>query len=191
MKNILTFEEFLLEKQKHHPGDPPEIGLYSKGGKEALKGTGYSDKEKAVSTCKQLDGLKKKGEDKWAMSIATTMESRAKKHQHQTPEMREAMKIFREWIDKNKIKESLEEGKSTGLFHPGDKDAVKGTGYGSKEKALETIKIIDDLKKKDHKHAMAIATTMMNRAEYSANQTDGMKEAIPIFKEWIEKNRTT
>jgi hypothetical protein len=122
------------------------------------------------------------------------METRAKIHPNQTPEMRDAQKIFREWIDKNKIKESeevSEEKKSTGLFHGGDKDAIKGTGYGSKEKALATIKIIDDLKKKDHRHAMAIATTMMNRAEYSANQTDGMKEAIPIFKEWIEKNRKT
>jgi hypothetical protein len=36
---------------------------------------------------------------------------------------------------------------------------------------------------------MAIATTMMNRAEHSKYQSDGMREAIPIFKEWIEKNR--
>jgi hypothetical protein len=38
---------------------------------------------------------------------------------------------------------------------------------------------------------MAIATTMMNRAEHSANQTDGMKAAIPVFKKWIEDNRKT
>ena len=82
---------------------------------------------------------------------------------------------------------SMEEGK--GLFNPGNKDAVKGTGYGTKEKAEKTIKIIDKLKKDDHRHAMAIATTMMNRAEYSANQTEDMKEAIPIFKKWIEDNR--
>ena len=64
-------------------------------------------------------------------------------------------------------------------------------GYGTKEKAEKTIKIINKLDKKDHKHAMAIATTMMNRAKYSANQTDDMKKAIPIFKEWIEKNKTS
>ena len=204
MKNIPTFEEFLFEKEeekkpivghtvkrKKYKTDPPDIGLYSKGGKDAIKGTGYANKEKAEYTVKKLDYLMSKGERVWAMSIATTMESRAKKHQHQTPEMREAMKIFREWIDKNKIKESIEEGKSTGLFHAGDKDAIKGTGYGSKEKALATIKIIDELNKKDHRHAMAIATTMMNRAKHSDNQTEGMKAAIPIFKEWIEKNRTT
>lgn len=189
MHKFLKYEEFLTEKQKHHPGDPPEIGLYSKGGKEAIKGTGYSDKEKAEYTIKKLDELKAKGEHKWAMSIATTMESRAKKHAHQTEGMRDAMKVFRKWIDANKKSESIEEG--DGLFNPGDKDAIKGTGYGSKEKALKTIEIIDKLKKTDHKHAMAIATTMMNRAEYSANQTEGMKSAIPIFKEWIDKNRKT
>ena len=212
MVNILTFEEFLFEgdgkksedgkkprvghtvKRRTYKDDPPEEGLYSKGGKSAIKGTGYANKEKAEFTVKKLDWLMSKGERVWAMSIATTMETRAKIHQHQTPEMREAQKIFREWIDKNKIKESVEvseEKKSTGLFNPGDKDAVKGTGYGSKEKALATVKIMDDLKKKDHKHAMAIATTMMNRAEHSKYQSDGMREAIPIFKEWIEKNRKT
>jgi len=199
MKKFLKYQEFLTEKEEkeprvghtvkrgHYKDDPPDIGLYSKGGKDAMKGTGYSDKEKAEYTIKVLDDLMSKGENVWAMSIATTMESRAKKHPHQTDGMRDAMKIFREWIDKNKKSESLEEG--DGLFNPGTKDAVKGTGYGSKEKALKTIEIIDKLKKTDHKHAMAIATTMMNRAEYSANQTEGMKEAIPIFKEWIEKNR--
>lgn len=85
----------------------------------------------------------------------------------------------------------LNEKKGTTLFSPGDKDAVKGTGYGSKEKALDTIKIIDKLKKKDHMHAMAIATTMMNRAKHSDNQSQGMRDAIPIFKKWIEDNRKT
>lgn len=102
MKTFLTFDNFLTEKQKHHEGDPPEIGLFSKGGKEALKGTGYSDKERAESTCKQLDDLEKKDEHKWAMSIATTMMNRAEHHKHQTEGMRDAIKVFKEWIDKNR-----------------------------------------------------------------------------------------
>jgi hypothetical protein len=102
MNKFLKYQDFLLEKQKHHKGDPPEIGLYSKGGKEALKGTGYSDKEKAESTCKQLDGLEKKGEHKWAMSIATTMLNRAEHHANQTSGMRDAMKVFKAWIEKNR-----------------------------------------------------------------------------------------
>lgn len=90
--------------RKKYADDPPEIGLYSKGGRGAIKGTGYSNKEKAEFTIKKLDELLKKGERVWAMSIATTMESRAKKHKHQTDGMRDAMKIFRTWIDKNKKK---------------------------------------------------------------------------------------
>lgn len=189
MKTFLTFENYLLEKQKHHPGDPPEIGLYSKGGKEALKGTGYSDKEKAVSTCKQLDDLKKKGEHKWAMSIATTMESRAKKHQHQTEGMRDAIKVFREWIDKNRTTESMDEAESKTLFHPGEGDKVEGTGYADAAAANKTIAIIDKLKKEDHNHAMAIATTMENRAKTHKFSTPEMKEAAKIFREWIDKNK--
>jgi hypothetical protein len=216
MKTFLTYNEFLNEdekkprvghtvKRKHYKDDPPDIGLYSKGGRDAIKGTGYANKEKAEFTVKELDKLMDKGERVWAMSIATTMESRAKKHQHQTDGMRDAMKIFRAWIDKNKKDESeeiegidldlilsedlIDEGK--GLFNPGTKDAIKGTGYGTPEKAKKTVEIITKLDKKDHKHAMAIATTMMNRAKHSANQTEDMKKAIPIFKDWIEKHRTT
>ena len=114
MKKFLKYQEFLTEKEEkeprvghtvkrgHYKDDPPDIGLYSKGGKDAMKGTGYSDKEKAEYTVKVLDDLMSKGENVWAMSIATTMESRAKKHPHQTDGMRDAMKIFREWIDKNR-----------------------------------------------------------------------------------------
>jgi len=216
MINLPSYEDFLNEEEKKprvghtvkrrdYKDDPPEEGLYSKGGKSAIKGTGYANKEKAEFTVKKLDWLMSKGENVWAMSIATTMETRAKIHKHQTPEMREAQKIFREWIDKNKKSESEEiEGfdldliisedlidEGDGLFNPGTKDAVKGTGYGSKEKAEKTVTIMNKLKKTDHKHAMAIATTMMNRAEHSANQTDGMKAAIPVFKKWIEDNRKT
>ena len=191
MKHITDFENFLTEKQKHHKGDPPEIGLFSKGGKEALKGTGYSDKEKAESTIKQLDGLLKKGEDKWAMSVATTMETRAKKHPHQTDGMRDAMKVFRTWIDANKKSESVEEAESKTLFSPGKDDAVQGTGYKDADAANKTIAIINKLNKTDHGHAMAIATTMENRAKTHKFSTPDMKAAAKIFREWIDKNRKT
>lgn len=201
MINLLSYFEFLNEskedkkpivghtvKRKKYKTDPPDIGLYSKGGKDAIKGTGYSDKKKAEYTIGKLDYLMKNNERVWAMSIATTMESRAKKHQHQTDGMRDAIKVFRTWIDKNKIKEDVSVDESE-LFSPGDKDSIKGTGYGNKQKALDTVKIMDDLVKKDHGHAMAIATTMMNRAKHSANQTEGMRESIPIFKKWIDDNK--
>jgi hypothetical protein len=45
--------------------------------------------------------------------------------------------------------------------------------------------------KEDHNHAMSVATTMLNRAEKHEHQTPEMRDAIKIFKAWIEKNRTT
>jgi hypothetical protein len=206
MKNLPTLEEFLNEvknedrkkpvvghtvKRGYYKDDPPDIGLYSKGGRDAIKGTGYANKEKAEFTIKKLDELMDKGERVWAMSIATTMESRAKKHQHQTEGMRDAMKIFREWIDKNKKDESIEEAESKTLFHAGDDEKVEGTGYKDAEAANKTIEIIDKLKKKDHGHAMAIATTMMNRAKTHKHSTPDMKKAADIFNKWIEQNRKT
>jgi hypothetical protein len=202
MKNIPTFDEFIFEEEKkprvghtvkrgYYKDDPPDIGLYSKGGRDAIKGTGYANKEKAEFTVKKLDELMKKGERVWAMSIATTMESRAKKHQHQTDGMRDAIKIFREWIDKNKKDESIDEEKGKTLFHAGDDEKVEGTGYKDEEAANRTIKIIDKLKKDDHRHAMSIATTMMNRAKTHKHSTPDMKKAVDIFAKWIEQNKKT
>ena len=105
--------------------------------------------------------------------------------------MRDAMKVFREWIDKNKKSESIDEEDGKTLFHPGEGDKVEGTGYKDKEAADRTIKIIDNLKKKDHRHAMSIATTMMNRAKTHKYPTSDMKRAADIFAEWIEQNRKT
>ena len=202
MKHIQSFDDFLNEEEKkprvghtvkrgHYKSDPPDIGLYSKGGRDAIKGTGYANKEKAEFTVKELDKLMDKGENVWAMSIATTMESRAKKHPHQSDGMRDAMKIFREWIDKNKKSESVEEAESKTLFSPGEDDAVKGTGYKDAEAANKTITIINKLKKTDHNHAMAIATTMENRAKTHKHRTPDMEAAAKIFREWIDKNRKT
>lgn len=202
MKHIPSFDDFLFEEEKkprvghtvkrgHYKSDPPDIGLYSKGGKDAMKGTGYSDKEKAEYTIKVLDNLMSKGENVWAMSIATTMETRAKKHPHQTDGMRDAMKIFRKWIDANKKSESVDEAESKTLFSPGEDDAVQGTGYKDAEAANKTIDIINKLKKTDHNHAMAIATTMENRAKSHKHRTPDMEAAAKIFREWIDKNRKT
>jgi len=206
MKHIQHFDDFLNEvknedqpkkdrrvghtvKRGHYKSDPPDIGLYSKGGRDAIKGTGYANKEKAEFTIGELDKLMDKGERVWAMSIATTMESRAKKHQHQTDGMRDAMKIFREWIDKNKKSESVEEAESKTLFSLGEDDAVQGTGYKDAEAANKTITIINKLKKTDHNHAMAIATTMENRAKTHKHGTPDMEAAAKIFREWIVKNK--
>lgn len=81
--------------------DPRETGLFSEPGPGAVKGTGYKDKETAEKSIVILDKLKKK-DFKHAMSIATTMLNRAATHKHQTPDMKQAMKVYRKWIDANK-----------------------------------------------------------------------------------------
>jgi hypothetical protein len=75
------------------------------------------------------------------------------------------------------------------LYSPGNKDAVKGTGYKDEEAANKTIDIINKLKEKDFPHAMAIATTMENRAKNHPARTGDMMKAAKIFREWIDKNK--
>ena len=77
------------------------IDEWAKPGPNAIKGVGYKDAATAKRTVEKIDKLKKK-DHSHAMSIATSMETKAKTHEHKTPEMKEAAKILRAWIDKNK-----------------------------------------------------------------------------------------
>lgn len=164
--------------------------LFANSKDPEVEGLGYGTPEKAKKTIEIADKLKKTDPGK-AMRSVVSMLNRAKYSNGQTEEMREAMKIFQKWIDDNKKDESLEEKEGTTLFHPGNDDAIKGTGYKDEKAANDTIKIIDKLKKTDHMHAMAIATTMMNRAKTHKYSTDDMKKAADIFAKWIKDNRKT
>ncbi len=77
-----------------------------------------------------------------------------------------------------KINTSLYEDK-----HP--QTSLKGTGFKNKEKALHTIKIISD---KPINYQKQVVNTMYNRAKYHPYQTKDMKEAMKVFKEWLDKN---
>ena len=76
-----------------------------------------------------------------------------------------------------KVNKSLYEDK-----HP--KTSTKGTGFKNKQKAIETLKIIKD---RDMIYQKQVVNTMYNRAKYHPHQTDGMKEAMKIFKEWLDR----
>ena len=89
MKDLTTYNEFLNET------------VYAKAGPNAIKGVGYKDAAAANKTIEKITKLQKT-DHAHAMSIATSMETKAKTHQNKTPEMGEAAKIFRTWIDKNK-----------------------------------------------------------------------------------------
>jgi hypothetical protein len=77
-----------------------------------------------------------------------------------------------------KINKSLYEDK-----HP--EKSTKGTGFKNKEKAIDTLKIIKD---RDLIYQKQVVNTMYNRAKYHPYQTKEMKEAMKIFKVWLDKN---
>jgi aromatic ring hydroxylase len=77
-----------------------------------------------------------------------------------------------------KINKSLYEDK-----HP--ETSTKGTGFKDKEKALDTLKII---KKRDLVYQKQVVNTMYNRAKHHPHQTESMRDAMKVFKTWLDKN---
>lgn len=74
--------------------------LYSPGrGKPRVK-TGYKDEETARMTLRNISGREKS----YQKQVVTTMYNRAKHHPHQTVGMRQAMKVYREWMKKHSVK---------------------------------------------------------------------------------------
>jgi hypothetical protein len=74
------------------------------------------------------------------------------------------------------INKSLYEDK-----HP--KTSLKGTGFKNKEKAIETINLV---KGKPLVYQFQVINTMYNRAKYHPHQTKDMKDAMKVFKEWLD-----
>ena len=66
--------------------------------KTSTKGTGFKDKQKALDTLEII----KNRDLTYKKLIVVTMYNRAKYHPHQTKEMRDAMKVFRNWLKKYK-----------------------------------------------------------------------------------------
>ena len=81
-------------------------------------------------------------------------------------------------MKKDKINKSLYEDN-----HP--KSSTKGTGFKDKQKALDTLNII---KNRDIIYQKQVVVTMYNRAKYHPHQTDTMKDAMQVFKKWLQKN---
>jgi hypothetical protein len=64
------------------------------------------------------------------------------------------------------------------------KNTIKGLGFKDGEKALHTIDVIKNM---DYKYQMNILNTMINRALHHPHITNGMKDAIKIFKKYKKK----
>ena len=68
--------------------------------KSSTKGTGFKNRQKALDTLKII----KDRDIIYQKQVVNTMYNRAKYHPHQTEEMREAMKVFEKWLQKNNKK---------------------------------------------------------------------------------------
>ena len=68
--------------------------------KTSLKGTGFANKEKALSTLQLIKDYNLT----YQKQVVLTMYNRAKFHPHQTDNMLEAMKVYRKWLKLHKIK---------------------------------------------------------------------------------------
>jgi len=63
----------------------------------STKGTGFKNRQKALDTLKII----KNRDITYQKQVVNTMYNRAKYHPHQTEAMREAMKVFEKWLQKN------------------------------------------------------------------------------------------
>ena len=62
----------------------------------STKGTGFKNKQKAIDTLEII----KNRDLIYQKQVVNTMYNRAKHHPHQTENMREAMKVFSDWLKK-------------------------------------------------------------------------------------------
>lgn len=79
-----------------------------------------------------------------------------------------------------------QQGGDLGLYadNPrGRKPRVPGTGYGTRKKAIHTIKL---LKNKPIGLKRQIATTMYYRAKHHARQTQNMREAMKVYRRYLK-----
>jgi hypothetical protein len=61
--------------------------------------------------------------------------------------------------------------------------SLKNTGFANKEKALQTLYLIENY---DLTYQKQVVITMYNRAKYHKYRKPGMIEAMKIFKKWLK-----
>lgn len=75
--------------------------------------------------------------------------------------------------------------------HP--ETTIHGLGFKDKDKANETIKILEEKvksKKITKIRMMQTINTLLNRAKYHPHQTKDMRDAIKIFEKWMKKYKS-
>ena len=88
---------------------------------------------------------------------------------------------------RRKSRKHIDSGINKSLYNNGTKNPRVITGYGTKEKAKQTIK---NIKRFPLSYQKQVVNTMYNRAKYHANQTQEMRDAMKIYKEWNKKHKS-
>jgi hypothetical protein len=71
-------------------------------------------------------------------------------------------------------------------YHPNT--TISGLGFKNSEKAIQSLQKI---KQKPLSYQKAVINTLYYRAKYHPYQTEDMKEAMKIFKKWIDKHKVS
>lgn len=65
--------------------------------------------------------------------------------------------------------------------------SLQGTGFKDAKTATKTLKLI---MKRSSKYQYDVVNTMYNRAKYHPHQTSDMKEAMKIYKNWLQNYKS-
>ena len=70
--------------------------------------------------------------------------------------------------------------------NPKGTPVTKGTGFASAAKARKTLRLI---RKKPLAYQTQVVTTMFYRAKHHPHQTQGMRNAMQIYKRWVTRKQ--
>lgn len=74
------------------------------------------------------------------------------------------------------------EGRQLYNDNPRGKPRTRGTGYGTAQRARKTLKL---LRGKDTGYQKQVVGTLFYRAKYHKFQTEGMRNAMKVFRKWL------
>lgn len=102
--SLLTFPKILSKIDKMPMGkiEKKSFDLYTNAHPKTTLHVGFKNGPTAISTIHKVEKSKKSDHHKYL--IIHTMYYRAKYHPHPTKEMKEAMKIFKNWLNEKKIR---------------------------------------------------------------------------------------
>ena len=81
-----------------------------------------------------------------------------------------------------KTHKNPKEGRQLYNDNPKGKPQTRGTGYGTAERARKTLNL---LKGKSIGYQKQVVGTLFYRAKYHKFQTEGMRNAMKIYRKWL------